>query len=214
MKANSFQLGSCEFSNFDKSLFEIDTGSYYFYDALIHDSLMVWQHADTIFQVNSVIFGISEANVTIEKSVVRGIHSEYSSPVLYMHKDSVFEEQVLLEVIESSFLGNDANVQGGVLSLVNTDAYIYNSTFADNRAGIEGGALFLSCEVSALRPCAYDISLSTFSNNSARDNGGAIKYDFYKPTLAPDNVFSDNSATYGPNIASYPVEIKMVRESL
>lgn len=38
--------------------------------------------------------------------------------------------------------------------------------------------------------------------------GGAIFYDLYRPVL-DNNTFAHNSALYGPDIASYPVKIKL-----
>lgn len=43
-------------------------------------------------------------------------------------------------------------------------------------------------------------------NNSALQSGGGINYNFKRPLLN-DNVFTNNSASYGPNIASYAVKI-------
>ena len=48
---------------------------------------------------------------------------------------------------------------------------------------------------------------SIFTHNIAQENGGGIKYDVYRPTLM-NNTFDNNTAVYGPNIASYPIKIK------
>ena len=50
--------------------------------------------------------------------------------------------------------------------------------------------------------CALSVSKSTFVNNYARDNGGAISWTYNKPTLS-DNTYTNNSATYGNDIASF-----------
>lgn len=44
--------------------------------------------------------------------------------------------------------------------------------------------------------------------NKATESGGAIKYDVFRPETT-NNEFVNNSAVYGPNIASYPVKIKV-----
>jgi hypothetical protein len=44
--------------------------------------------------------------------------------------------------------------------------------------------------------------------NKATESGGAIEYDIYRPEFV-NNEFVNNSAIYGPNIASYPVKIKV-----
>lgn len=54
-----------------------------------------------------------------------------------------------------------------------------------------------------------NISQSVFINNSATFQGGAIKYDVFRPFLQ-DNIFLNNTALYGPDIASYPIKVKFV----
>ena len=46
-----------------------------------------------------------------------------------------------------------------------------------------------------------------FTNNLAKKSGGAISYSFKRPILS-NNIFINNSAPYGPNIASYPIRAK------
>lgn len=58
--------------------------------------------------------------------------------------------------------------------------------------------------------CYYLIANSTFINNSAGINGGAINYNYNKPVFLGNNTFSNNSAQYGKNIASYPVFINYI----
>lgn len=45
-----------------------------------------------------------------------------------------------------------------------------------------------------------------FSSNTATNKGGAIYYDLYRPILQ-NNTFANNSASYGNDLASYPVKI-------
>jgi hypothetical protein len=50
---------------------------------------------------------------------------------------------------------------------------------------------------------------STFEDNIALDNGGAIIYDSYEPNLE-NNTYINSSASYGENIFSYAVKIMQV----
>jgi hypothetical protein len=50
---------------------------------------------------------------------------------------------------------------------------------------------------------------STFENNIALNNGGAIIYDTYEPNLQ-NNTYINNSAIYGQDIYSYAVKIMQV----
>ena len=45
-----------------------------------------------------------------------------------------------------------------------------------------------------------------FTNNAATEQGGAIYYNFRRPMLRNIS-YTNNSALYGPDIASYPVRI-------
>jgi hypothetical protein len=47
---------------------------------------------------------------------------------------------------------------------------------------------------------------SHFINSIALEKGGALRYNMYRPLLH-NNQFINNSALYGPNIASYPINL-------
>ena len=51
-----------------------------------------------------------------------------------------------------------------------------------------------------------NIRNNTFTNNEATVEGGAIKWNDEMPTFL-DNIFSNNSAIYGKNIASFPIRM-------
>ena len=53
---------------------------------------------------------------------------------------------------------------------------------------------------------------SSFTRNTASEQGGAINYD-YKPPVRENNIFENNNAAYGNNIASYPVTIKLINSN-
>jgi predicted outer membrane repeat protein len=56
----------------------------------------------------------------------------------------------------------------------------------------DGGSLYLECPFGNL--CNYTIIDSTFINNSAFINGGAIKYTYTTPLFIGNNTFINNSA--------------------
>ena len=55
--------------------------------------------------------------------------------------------------------------------------------------------------------CAYTIYDNWFTNNTALDAGGAIKWDDVMPSNLTNNTYLNNSAFYGPDIASYPINL-------
>ena len=103
-------------------------------------------------------------------------------------------------------LGSSIIKQGGALLLVNSNMTSQNLQFINNTA-VEGGAVYYSCL--GINLCVLDISDSSFINNIAMSSGGAIRYDVYSPILY-NEIFEGITALYGPNIASYPVKIKIV----
>ncbi|CAI2368933.1 unnamed protein product [Moneuplotes crassus] len=96
--------------------------------------------------------------------------------------------------------GDKSTLIGGALVFHNTVMKIENSSFIGNTA-ISGGAISFQC--SSTDRCKLQIINSSFCNNLAVSKGGAIYYD-YSPPLLSGVVFSNNSAPYGDNLASYP----------
>ena len=54
--------------------------------------------------------------------------------------------------------------------------------------------------------CSFELDSCSFINNSATYSGGAIMYNLYRPIMT-NLTFSGNTATYGSDIASYPIKI-------
>ena len=99
--------------------------------------------------------------------------------------------------------GSTSTLYGGALNIQNSNSTMRNMTFENNIAQT-GGAIHISCDTYDI--CQNIISDSTFSNNFAVQQGGAINYDFRRPDIS-NLEFINNQAAYGPNIASYPVRI-------
>jgi CSLREA domain-containing protein len=102
----------------------------------------------------------------------------------------------VLHVVRSTFRENSAEV-GGALDITRVDALIVNSTFVDNTAGNNGGAIstFQDPDSTTTR-----VSFSTFTGNSSIF-GGAIAGD---ARLLAD-VFADNPSERDGSCAGSPV---------
>lgn len=50
-------------------------------------------------------------------------------------------------------------------------------------------------------------------NNEASVEGGVLKYISKRPINITENTFLNNTALYGPNIASYPVRLRIFNDS-
>jgi hypothetical protein len=113
-------------------------------------------------------------------------------------------------LISSSYfdtIGSTDMLKGGSIYTLNTNLSISESNFINNKA-VKGAAIYFSC--TGNDRCDLDLSDSSFTNNVASQSGGAIQYDVYRPSMQ-NNTFTNNTAIYGPNIASYA--IKIIEES-
>ena len=99
----------------------------------------------------------------------------------------------------------ETTIKGGAILFTNTNFTINSSVFSNNIA-IYGAGIFISWQLNSI--CLTSILNTTFSDNVAQISGGAIMYDLFRPTLS-SLIFSNNSAQYGPNIASYAIKIKI-----
>ena len=88
----------------------------------------------------------------------------------------------------------------------NSHVKVENCTFKNNLAK-NGGAIAIDCNY--LIPCQNEIINSEFRNNTAVEDGGAIIYNSYPPTIS-NNTYFNNTGVYGSNIASYAVRIMQV----
>ena len=136
---------------------------------------------------NSVVSKASSLNLT---NCRQGIKIFYQSNI--MINSSIFES-----------IGSSDVISGGAIQSSDSNTIINNSSFSKCHAK-QGGWLALNCSLSSI--CRYEISNSKFSDNVADIKGGAIYYDLYRPVLFGD-LFFNNTAKYGKNIASYSIKI-------
>ncbi|CAI2377172.1 unnamed protein product [Moneuplotes crassus] len=109
-------------------------------------------------------------------------------------------------ISDSEFSGNTESGSGGVISMSDSRANIFNTMFVNNSA-TSGGVIFFHCTSNL--DCALHINSCSFRSNSASIKGGVIYYDYIKPNISGSN-FSNNLAPYGPRFASYPTRIGKV----
>ena len=102
-----------------------------------------------------------------------------------------------LTISKSNFLQNSANIDSGSISSLNTGTTISETTFQRNKAKTgDAGALLLDCSTLSTIACDYRFTDVEFHHNSAKNNGGAVKYTFYKPVEVEVD-YEQNSAIYG-----------------
>ena len=101
-------------------------------------------------------------------------------------------------------LGSPTLLSGSAIYSENSNLDVKESLFKNNQAK-DGGALDLQWSSSVV--CTFNIEDNTFTNNSATNSGGAIRYNLFRPSFS-NNIFTNNSAAYGPNIGSYAIKIR------
>ena len=117
----------------------------------------------------------------------------------------------ILSLSNSNFTnnGNSSQRLGGAIYISQSIATIQNSSFTNNTS-IDGGAIYFGC--TSVSNCNLTLNNLTFSSNTAVSQGGAVYYDYVRPSF--DRVeYTSNSAQYGPEIASYPVKIRLVNST-
>ncbi|CAI2370232.1 unnamed protein product [Moneuplotes crassus] len=155
---------------------------------------------DSLF-INS----LQQIAILISKSMVESIRNMNISNCTKAFK--IVKSNVNL--IESSILNNNGGqnnfIKGGAIKIIDSTITISNTSLSNNIADIAGAVDF---ECSSTVVCKLEINNSTFQNNSASIQGGAINYNLKRPKLL-DSCFINNSAQYGPDLASYPVKIRL-----
>ncbi|CAI2367995.1 unnamed protein product [Moneuplotes crassus] len=192
--------------------------------------VQVYSAIDTILSNVSIqnISGSLDSVISIEKSNVNLIsylqlkHLLYGGIYLKQVKMAKMESSTLFNLtyglrIESSdiaeitkcifkYLGDDNLQKGGALWLTQSNTTIINNDINNNRA-IAGGAVNIQCKDAKNKEhCKVSLISNRFHNNSAVKMGGALYYDSWRPQNKL-NSFLSNNASYGSDIASYPVRI-------
>ena len=151
------------------------------------------------------ISAINKVVVDIASSFIESISNMYISGCLKAL--NVISSEIKL-LSSSSFTSNgqqDNISMGGAIFLSNSKINISGTTFSNNTAG-KAGAIAFECDSPSV--CSLSLENSTFINNKASVEGGAIHYNLKRPDIL-DTVFTNNSAQYGNDLASYPIKVRI-----
>jgi hypothetical protein len=168
----------------------------------------------------AILFSFSNSSIDVISNIqINGIdktafyfHSSYvklieNVEISHWLKAIHFKETIVEMLFQWNFTNNGGqNITGGALLLQNSNLTIINSSFTGNSADV-GGAIAFTC--SDLTICSLSLENIELVNNCALVKGGGIYYDYRRPTFT-DITFTNNSASYGNEIASYPVRIKEI----
>jgi hypothetical protein len=154
--------------------------------------------AETVLKV------VNFSKVKVTGSSFRHNYASSYTSTLSLKVLSTWSSNSSLEVSQSSFLNNSAPSIGCIYTDVKT-VLIANSTFYNNSASSgSAGALQLDCIASV--PCDLTVASNNFTSNAAALNGGAVYWTKQQPVFS-NNSFTNNSAVYGPDIASFGIKL-------
>lgn len=169
------------------------------------------------------IYCESCTNVTITNSNFANFRGSACGSVLQAYFPPVMVSTsgyttVYVTIANTTFQNNQVNIPsnnslGGAICLASGNpAIIYQGTFTktnfiSNSVGGKGGAIYYKCSPMA---CSMAISSSSFTGNTAGVAGGALYFDQQPLTYSSDNIFSGNTAPYGPNTGAYPIQLSVL----
>lgn len=84
----------------------------------------------------------------------------------------------------------------------------------NKRAKQQGGGMLFSCnmQLSELYPCELTLSNTSFIDNYADLEGGAIKWNYFEPILKNVTFSNNTSGVYGDNIGSVARRLVRVKK--
>ncbi|CAG9312606.1 unnamed protein product [Blepharisma stoltei] len=165
------------------------------------------------FGINGGAVYCTQCNIILVVESLFNSNLGIDGGAIYVENEADHSEISQITINSSNFQHNSAS-NGGAIWANNINLQILLSVFNGNKVetllqyslqdiedGI-GGAIKIGCKESN-SVCHFNISSSTFNNNSASYKGGAISWDDSKPFFY-NNYFENNSAQYGPDISSFP----------
>ena len=110
------------------------------------------------------------------------------------------------------FINNTSRCYGGGLSVIKNSLLIADSVFFNNSALCDGGAIYY--DYTSCQFCSFAINgTSRIEENSARFEGGGIKFIVTKPYIGANVSIVNNSAQYGDNFASVAKSIEPIDDN-
>lgn len=158
--------------------------------------------------------------VLVSDSVFAHSQSKLGGAV-YSEGTGILDQPAVSMYRNNVFQGNRA-IMGGALYSSSLDVLLQNNHFLDNHAdpsnypgaeiGSEGvaGAVYVSCPHFVV--CNYTITLNTFERNTASHKGG-VMYWFDTFPHVGNNTWTNNSAPYAKEIASFPIRLALMYEN-
>ncbi|TNV87912.1 hypothetical protein FGO68_gene12526 [Halteria grandinella] len=115
-------------------------------------------------------------------------------------------------ISDCTFEESRSITSGGGLSVINVEKLeVVKSTFSNNVAEAQGGALLYSCN-ELPKSCMLVLNGTKFINNTAKIEGGAIKWNYFEPVMIDVIFIGNNANIYGDDIASVARNLVQISE--
>lgn len=216
LQDSNLTISQMKAKNFDNTLFSMTGGFVSILDSTFEDGGLQVAGKKPVLggfmyakQCNSVwLENVYVANMTADEGAA--VYMVYTNPLKPSLETKNSYNRFFVS-LNSVYKNSISRGHGGALSLNEASSMVVNSTFLNNTSANRGGGFYFGCSVSQNYFCYYNISNSSFVNNSAVEGGGLSFYRI-KPNFV-NITFANNTATYGKDISSYPVRMGIVDES-
>lgn len=152
------------------------------------------------------IFVKESASVIIESSFITGFKAYEFSALTAISNT----KECNFSILNSSVSKNWSGKNGGGVYSENYRLIIENSEISFNGANYSGGGIYFitpECDSCGI----YLIGNTKIFNNSCNSDGGAIKWEDYKPLIEDSVLIYNNTAAYGADFASSPATFGLLQ---
>ena len=178
-------------------------------EGLFHESVnfkhssFVGNRATGRLAQNSANFYRGGGAICIRNASISVINSTFNGNSAVENAGVMHIEESSVEIVDSKFDHNEATLDGGVIytKLLPNTFTIHHSSFSDNEAGDDGGVMYMGRTGSHI-----DVNKSNFSLNHATDRGGVFVILGSILNIAETN-FNDNTASQGNDISECISEV-------
>ena len=178
-------------------------------------------------EINPINFGVIYCSSCkflqiFNSNFINNTFAKFGSALYLISEGHLMSEEV--KIVNSFFIDNRA-FESGTLYIRNQNMSIEGCLFENNIAQNGGGIIlfnnngiccffsfyFINLKIKNIDKIEMIIKIirNNFINNSAAIEGGAIKWTKIMP-LFTTNIFFNNSAVYGKNIAAFPCRIALL----
>lgn len=134
------------------------------------------------------------SQVSITETTVIGAHARSGGAVFLLSSS--------INVHKSTFAACSGD-QGGALYVKDSNLTVTSSELSRNQADLGGALYFHSYQSATVR--------DSFLHGNLATEGGAVKWTI-SPVAFINTTFRDNSAEYGADMASYPVDVRLLSD--